>query len=100
MNAVTIKQKLGATLAAGALAATGLIAVQAASAAPAEAAVCGSTSQSAGYAYANNPCGYAQAEVGRIINGQGKIAGGVVWKKGISASWTAGSRWYELTARW
>ena len=100
MNAVTIKQKLGATLAAGALAATGLIAAQAASAAPAQAAVCGSTSQSAGYAYANNPCGYAQAEVGRKINGQNKVIGAVVWKTWASASWYSGARWYELTARW
>lgn len=100
MTAVTMKQKIGSTLAAGALAATGLMAVQAASASPAQAAVCGSTSQSAGYAFASNPCGYAQAEVGRYINGQYKVVGGIVWKSWVSASWYAGSRWYEMTARW
>lgn len=95
-----MKQKIGSTLAAGALAATGLMAVQAASAAPAQAAVCGSTSQWAGYAYAANPCGYAQAEVGRYINGQYKYVRSVVYGSSTAVSWTAGSRWYELTARW
>lgn len=60
----------------------------------------GNTVQSDGYAYANNGCGYAQAEVGRYTGGKYKYATSTVYKKATSVSWTAGSRWYEFTARW
>lgn len=93
-------QRLGIAVLTGALALTGLTATQVATAAPSEAAVCGSTSQSSGYAYAKNPCGYAYAEVGRSINGKTYYVASKVYKKATSVTWHAGKRAYELTSRW
>lgn len=95
-----ISRKLGSVLPAGALATTGIVAAQLGAAPAAQAAVCGSTSQSNGYAYANNPCGYAYAEVARKINGKTIAVGSRVYKKATSVSSTSGSRVHEITARW
>lgn len=103
--APTAKQKslrrLGTAVLTGALALTGLTAAQVATAAPSEAAICnGVMSVSNGSAYAKNTCGWAYAEVGRIINGKQKVAAAQVKNKAVNVIWMKGSRSHERTSIW
>ncbi|GAA4152071.1 hypothetical protein [Leifsonia shinshuensis] len=100
MSTGRVSRRLRTMLLAGVLATGGLLAAQVAAAPASNAAVCGSSTLSPGYAYANNPCGFAQAEVARVINGQGKYVSGTVYGTWVSVNWTAGSRLYEAAARW
>ncbi|UBH05877.1 hypothetical protein K8P10_001388 [Leucobacter sp. Psy1] len=103
--APTAKQKslrrLGTAVLTGALALTGLTAAQVATAAPSEARVCaGKLDRSAGYAYAKNMCGWARAEVGRVIGGKQRIVRADVRNKAVSVRWTQGARSYERAMIW
>ena len=100
LSKTKIGRKLSTVLLAGALATGGIVTAQLAAAPSAQAATCGSTAQWSGYAYANNPCGYAYAEVDRYIGGKKYYVSGQVYKKGVSVTYTAGTRAYEVTARW
>ena len=94
-------RRLGTLVLTGALAISGLTAAQLASAAPSEAAICnGKMTVSKGSAYAKNTCGWAYAEVGRVINGKTLIAYAQVKNKAVSVTWTQGSRSHEKASIW